>query len=458
MVTAVSDESRLAQYEAKKAKLISDLQAINQQATASFALKKNTSNLFRQRKQSKHKIDVRNFNQVLTFDLVNLTAEVEGMITYEDFVKECLQQECLPAVVPELKSITVGGALAGGAIESSSFRHGLVHETVLEFEVLLGDGRVVTCTPDNEHSDLFYGFPNSYGTLGYALKVKIKLIPNKKYVKLTHRHFTDPELYFAAVHKQCLSNQGEGSVNFIDGVIFERHDLYLTQAELVDNAPACSNYQYRKIYYQSIKKQKTDYLTAHDYIWRWDADWFWCSKFFFMQNPVVRLLFGKWLLKSTAYWKIRNFVNRNFITSVLLNLAQKNTEAVIQDVQIPIKNAAAFLAFFQENIGITPIWICPTQSPKNQQKFSFYPLAEDTLYINFGFWDVVPSLKEPGYYNRLIENKVRELEGFKGLYSNVFYTETEFWQLYDKDLYFALKQKYDPQQKLRNLYEKCAEK
>ena len=53
----------------------------------------------------------------------------------------------MPAVVPQLKTITLGGAVAGVGIESSSYRHGLVHDTVLELDVLLGDGRVVTCTP-----------------------------------------------------------------------------------------------------------------------------------------------------------------------------------------------------------------------------------------------------------------------------------------------------------------------
>ena len=52
--------------------------------------------------------------------------------------------------------------------------------------MLPGDGRVVTCTPDNEHADLFFGFPNSYGTLGYALRLKARTMPVKPYVQLAH--------------------------------------------------------------------------------------------------------------------------------------------------------------------------------------------------------------------------------------------------------------------------------
>ncbi len=73
------------------------------------------------------------------------------MVTYEDLADACLARGVMPAVVPQLKTITLGGAVAGVGIEASSHRHGLVHDTMLELEVLLGDGRIVTCTPDNEH-------------------------------------------------------------------------------------------------------------------------------------------------------------------------------------------------------------------------------------------------------------------------------------------------------------------
>lgn len=455
MATKVLESKRLShEYERKKNQLIKQLKTLQLETGSNLALQKNTSNLFRHRKQKANKVDVRQFNEVITIDPENYVAEVEGMTTYENLVKACLKYSRLPAVVPELKSITVGGALAGGAIESSSFRYGLVHENILEFEALLGDGQVVTCRPDNEHRNLFYGFPNSYGTLGYALKVKVKLVPIKSHVKLTHRRFTDTTLFFTALDKLCQADQ----VDFVEGVIFKGNDLYLTQGEFTDDATKVSNYQYRKIYYKSIAKNKTDYLTAKDYIWRWDADWFWCSKFFYMQNPVLRLLFGKLLLKSTAYWKIRNFVNRNRFTRAILNKMQQNSESVIQDVQIPIQHAAAFLDFFHQEIGIKPIWVCPTMPNKSKTDFSLYPLKPDTLYINFGFWDVVTTDKEDGYYNKLIENKVRELGGYKGLYSNAYYSEKEFWNIYNQETYRALKQKYDPKNRLGDLYQKCVEK
>jgi len=81
----------------------------------------------------------------------------------------------MPLVVPQLKTITLGGAVTGLGIESSSFRNGCPHESVLEMEILTGDGRVVVARAGNEHAELFHAFPNSYGTLGYALRLEIEL-------------------------------------------------------------------------------------------------------------------------------------------------------------------------------------------------------------------------------------------------------------------------------------------
>src|SRR4029079_6840669 len=130
-----------------------------------------TSNLFRRRSPAgKHLIDVRTFDRVLVIDPQRMTADVEGMITYEALVDQTLRYGLLPAVVPQLKTITVGGAVSGLGIESSSFKCGLVHETVEEMNILTGKGSIVSCSPClNE--DLFFGFPNSYGTLGYALRI-----------------------------------------------------------------------------------------------------------------------------------------------------------------------------------------------------------------------------------------------------------------------------------------------
>jgi FAD/FMN-containing dehydrogenase len=398
-----------------------------------------------------HRLDLRDFNHVIRVDEREQFAEVEGLTTYEDLVRETLPFQLMPTVVPQLKSITIGGAIAGIGIESSSFKYGFVHETVQELEILLPDGRVVVATKSNDYSDLFFGFPNSYGTLGYVLKLKVKLLPIKPFVKLTHHRYSDWEQYFREIARLC----SERSVDFIDGAMFHDKELYITTGEFIDHAEWVSDYTYRQIYYQSIQQKKTDYLTAHDYLWRWDTDWFWCSKQFFLQYSVVRWLWGKERLNSTTYWKFLKWFRHSRAAQWVARTIRGRQEAVIQDVEIPIEHAPEFAQFFHEEIGIKPVWVCPVTAYDPSVSYSLYSMTPRKLYVNFGFWDAVKTEHEEGYFNRAIEAKVRKLDGQKSLYSTSFYSREEFGELYNEGGYRQLKIRYDSTGKLNNLYEKC---
>lgn len=371
-----------------------------------------------------------------------MLADVEGMTTYEEFAAQTLRHGLLPTVVPQLKTITVGGAVSGVGIESSSFRYGLVHETVEEMEILLGDGRVVVCSRDR-NTDLFHGFPNSYGTLGYALRLKVRLIPARRYVRVNHERQPEPARYFARV--QTISE--ETDINYLDGVVFSRNEMYVTTGVFADDAPYASRYTYMGIYYKSIRTRQEDWLSASDYIWRWDTDWFWCSKHFHAQNPVVRALATPRLLNSRTYQRLMRASHR-------VRTWTDGTESVIQDVDIPIESAPEFLDFLLREIRITPIWICPIR-PYDPTVWDLYALDPRKLYINFGFWDTVPTSHEDGYFNRKVEEQALRCCGRKGLYSTAWYDEATFWKLHNRPRYDELKRKYDPDGAFPNLYDKC---
>ena len=395
---------------------------------------------------------MRGFNEVLRVDPAAGWVDTEGMITYEDLTSACLAHGVMPAVVPQLKTITLGGAVAGVGIESSSHRHGLVHDTMLELDVLLGDGRVVTCTAHNEHADLFFGFPNSYGTLGYAIRVKARTVPVKPYVRLEHLPFTDARAYFEELERRLRG----GEADFIDGTVFSPREMYLTLGRFAEQAPWTSDYTYERIYYRSIREKREDYLSVHDYIWRWDTDWFWCSKNVLAQNPLIRRLYGRERLGSRTYTKIMRWNARVGITKKIERAIGLNSESVIQDVDIPLARAAEFLEFYGREIGLWPQWICPIGPQPHSGRFSLYPVRGE-WYINFGFWDVKRTREAhpAGHFNRLIERKVIELGGIKSLYSDSFFSVEEFRRYYGGEDYRALKAKYDPQGAFPELYEKC---
>jgi FAD/FMN-containing dehydrogenase len=176
-----------------------------------------------------------------------------------------------------------------------------------------------------------------------------------------------------------------------------------------------------------------------------------------MQNPLVRRLVGRERLNSTTYTKVMRWNSRVGLTSFLFRLAGKSPESVIQDVDLPISRCVEFLDFLLREVGVLPIWICPIRAYDPKAVFPLYRVDPQTLFVNFGFWDVVkdPVKREPGHYNRKIERKVAEMGGVKSLYSDSYYPEDEFWRLYDKAAYDALKARYDPKARFKNLYEKC---
>lgn len=353
----------LAEYESKKNALVSELQAIRDGAEGSIGLDKSISNLFRHRSTEKtRKLNVRNFNHVISIDRENLTAEVEAMTTYEDIVAETLKFGLIPTVVPELKTITIGGVATGIGLESSSLKYGFVHETIEELEILLGSGETVVCSR-TQNADLFLGFPNSYGTLGYALKVKVRLVAAKKYVKVTHLCFSDVKKFFDALNTICAEPP-----DFVDGTLFSKTEMYITRGDFTDEAPFESDYSYLDIYHQSIRKKPVDYLSVLNYLWRWDTDWYWHSAKYLMNHRLVRKMVGKKNLRSSTYWKIRDWMSKTgFIWPAIGTIYP--TESVIQDVEIPIERAVEFDEFLDTEIGIRPFWICPVKTFDRASKF-----------------------------------------------------------------------------------------
>ncbi|HET6817758.1 MAG TPA: FAD-binding oxidoreductase [Mycobacteriales bacterium] len=428
---------------------------------APVRLRKPTSNLFRPRTGASSPLDATGFDGLIELDADGRTADVLGMTTYEHLVDATLPHGLMPLVVPQLKTITLGGAVTGLGIESTSFRSGCPHESVLEMDVLTGAGEIVTATPTNEHRDLFFGFPNSYGSLGYALRLKIELEPVRPFVHLRHVRFSTASEAMRAIEQLCDSpataTYDGRQVDFLDGTWFGDTEVYLTLGTWTDEAPATSDYTGRDIYYRSIQRKTEDWLTVRDYLWRWDTDWFWCSRAFGAQNPTVRALWPKSKLRSDVFWKLVSLERRFGVKAAIDRRRGKpETEYVIQDVEIPAERTPEFLDFLHRQTGMEPVWLCPLKQRDPEARWTLYPLDPEETYVNVGFWGGVdlPRGEHEPFHNRAIEKAVAELGGRKSLYSTAFYPEDEFWDNYGGPDYEVLKKTYDPDGRLLDLYAK----
>jgi FAD/FMN-containing dehydrogenase len=421
---------------------------------APVRLAKPTSNLFRPRARSDAGLDVSGLTGVIDVDPAARLAEVQGMCTYEHLVDATLPHGLIPLVVPQLRTITLGGAVTGLGIESTSFRSGFPHESVIEMDVLTGAGEVVTTRPGD---DLFDAFPNSYGSLGYATRLRIRLEEVPSHVALRHVRFDEPAMLAKTVAEVVETGAYAGSrVDAIDGVGFGPDELYLTLARWDDAANADhSDYTGSSIYYRSIQQRETDRLTTYDYLWRWDTDWFWCSRAFGVQHPLVRRLWPRRWRRSDVYHRLVRLDQRFGIADRLDRRAGRpQREAVIQDVEVPVERLPEFLAWFDERVGMRPVWLCPVVA---KRAWSSYPLEPGVTYVNIGFWGTVHVGPEAADapLNRAIEDKMLELGGHKSLYSDAFYDRDTFDRLYDGPNLARVKARYDPDDRLTTLYDKA---
>ncbi|SEM68754.1 FAD/FMN-containing dehydrogenase [Cryobacterium luteum] len=430
--------------------------------TAPIRLAKRTSNLFRTRTNTRVPgLDTSGLTNVISIDAAARTADVAGMCTYENLVAETLRYGLAPLVVPQLKTITLGGAVTGLGLESTSFRNGLPHESVLEMDILTGAGDVLTASPTG-NSELFRAFPNCYGTLGYTVRLRIELEPVERFVALTHVRFHSLDDLVAAMDGILMTGSLDGvAVDYLDGVVFGADESYLCLGRKTSDPGPVSDYSGQQIYYRSLRHERgvtTDRLTIHDYLWRWDTDWFWCSQAFGAQHPLVRRIWPRTLRRSSTYGKLMRIEQRFHLGDRIEQLHRRPPrERVVQDVEIPIERCAEFLGWFLNNVPIEPIWLCPLRL-RGEERWPLYPIRPKQGYVNVGFWSTVPVGSIEGETNRLIEHKVGELDGRKSLYSDSYYSREEFDELYGGDSYRAAKKRYDPDSRLLDLYSKAVQR
>lgn len=454
--------SKLVEYIKKEKRTTETFRNLLKKNDASITLKpKSTTHILRKR-EKKDKIDLRNYNNVISVDSKKKITEVEGATSFYELSKETLKVGLVPKVVPELRAITIGGAISGLGIESSSFRYGLVHETVPEITLLTGTGDVILCSKEN-NADIFYTLPNAFGTLGYVLKCKVELRKAKKFVKVETFVYGDSKTYFSELKKITQNFK----YDFIDGVIYSASKYVIIAGKFVDKLLPSQKTQdpLRDIYYKFVGATVPSifYMSTWDYLWRWDVDAFWGTEYDqnlkkLLQNRFLRTTVLKPVLRSDRLLKLKR-IRDNVLEEVSsIPLIHSNKyEELIQDAGLPINKGGDFIEWYIKNINIYPIWVCPVRNVSQQGTYPLCSLPTDEV-IDIGFYTkkrLGPSMS-PHYYNKKLEKELKNLKSVKGLYSANSYSEKDFWKGYDKKHYFEVKNKYDPNGTFPDLYQKIS--
>ena len=159
-------------------------------------------------------IDISPLNEILEIDVENRRCVAEPGVSFSRLIDETLKHGLIPTVVPELEGITLGGAVAGCSIEAMSYKYGGFHDSCSEYDLITGDGRVITCSPDSDPS-YFNMVHGSYGTLAILSRLTFRLVDAKPFVQMEYRSFEAFAEFEAEMHARCDT----ADFDFVDGII-----------------------------------------------------------------------------------------------------------------------------------------------------------------------------------------------------------------------------------------------
>lgn len=374
------------------------------------------------------------------------TVVMEPDITMRELVDEALEHGLVPKVVPEFPTITVGGAIQGGAGESSSFRCGLVHQTCDRLELVTGEGDIVQATAE-ENSDLFHGTACSYGSLGILTQVRMELEPASEYVRLTYH----PVDGFEDALDLLQETTGQ-DIDYLDAIMFGPDHGVVMVGEQTDGSEdlpverftrARDEWFYLHARDVSQHDQHQELVPIRDYFFRYDIGAFWAIRNGFEElhmpfNRVTRTLLHPFMNTAAGY-------------DSGIHGANLSSVYIIQDLLTPQENTLELLEWVDGRIGVYPLWLLPI-IPDADARLS--PNHQDTdLIINIGIWGPPATDEDPETLKHDLEDEATRLGARKTLYAQQFYTEDDFWDIYDQEWYDGLREEYGASGVFHNVYE-----
>lgn len=125
------------------------------------------------------------------------SVDVEPGAFWGDVAPPTLAKGLSPRVyLSNCTAVTVGGTLSVGGIGNTSNHYGAQVDNVTQLDVVTGDGRLVTCSPDRD-SELFNMVLAGVGQCGIIVRARIPLVPGPSHVMLHDLIYADLEKYLA---------------------------------------------------------------------------------------------------------------------------------------------------------------------------------------------------------------------------------------------------------------------
>jgi hypothetical protein len=412
-------------------------------------------------------VDITGLSTILHIDKGMKTALVEPNVSMGQLLHETLNLGLIPAVVPPFPGITAGGAFAGTAAGSSSFKFGYFYKSVNWIEMLLGNGDSIRASP-MQNSDLFSASSGSMGTLGVVTLLEVQLVPCHQYIRAQYDVITSMQEMI--LQTRVLRTM---DIDFLDAIMFSRNRGVLISGTIfkgetkgipiarfsrardrwffphVHGKLECTKdaqcwtcqWTRRSSKYQPKDTGMVELVPVRDYLFRYDRGSFWLNAYNW--SPTSWNSFRQQFLDSRLK---SEFLFKAF------QLEGNKQNYIIQNLDVPPEKAREMLDFLDSRIKIYPLWICPIKYSEDEFTYRYKTRPQASEYLlSIGVWGLSRLEKDKhrkndmdnfADENRAIEMKLAETGGYKWLYAQCFYTHTEFWDLYERHIYNRLRERW----------------
>jgi len=443
-----------------------------------FRINHGSTNSTRRRDPATPQLHIAHLKSILAIDTEQQLAIVEPNVPLDFLVSKTLQYGLMPPVVMEFPGITVGGGFSGASGESTGWKEGLFDCSVEEVEIILGNGEIVHAKRDGDNAELFNAARCTLGTFGVVTLLTIRLTKAKDSVQLVYHQTAGIKETIQELAKLCQEPQED--IDFIEAVQYNTEKGVIITGRHVSSASAAAQHIAQQRFDRSTDpwfymhagarpEGYTELVPTQSYLFRHDRGAFWSGGVFLKYYGLPNTRFVRWLLNP--------IMTARAIYKAMLATDSADS-AIIQDLLLPLETSEAFVEYVAAELDIWPLWICPimkktgvepvigwpfykTRGDENVALYSDLNQSSSTnkeLFLNFGVWG--PTDPSPTAFrrtNRRMEQKLKELRGMKVPYAANFYTEKEFWDLYDRQRYQDLRRKWHAEA-LPNMYDKVHRK
>ncbi|PRP85733.1 hypothetical protein PROFUN_06327 [Planoprotostelium fungivorum] len=447
-------------------------------------------------KEKAFRVDMTKLDSVLELDVESRRAVCEPFVSFSALSSLTLPHNLLPLVVPEFRRITVGGAIQGLGIESTSYRNSTFDTTLVDTTLLTGRGDVIR---SSEHPRLWRSVPGSNGTVALTLSTEVKLTPATEWVRLRYVKYASPLEFTRESNRKVEEyNRGEKEENWIgndklmDGVGFpwgtigmfggcvtkeDARRLHRSGMPIYRQGPASDLY-YRHIedigkggghvtpeaFEEHLEKYgellHEELIPTPVYLFRYDRGGFWgitaLPKFFpslasLLSNRIFHTVLTTLVSTATLY-KI----------AMLVSDQTREGSAILQDLDIPPSGVKKLLRWNDDTLGIWPLWLCPVACSQDKRTFGLgrsedIKSVEDMYAMNVGVYGAPSNGGYPLFdANIQLEKLVASLGGKKALYAFVYSDREVFWSWYDAREYEELREEYGGKNVFMGLWEKVS--